>query len=484
MTTAPHLDTATFRALGHALVDRVADYLDGVGDLPVAPSVRPGDLTAALPAQAPETGEPWEAILADVDRLIVPGLLHWQSPRFFGYFPANASGPAILGELLSAGLGVQGMLWATSPACTELETVVLDWLGRALGLPARFLSTGEGGGVIQGTASEAVLVAILAARDRALRSGARLDQLVVFASTEAHSSVTKGARIAGLGHGVRLVGVDGALAMDADALRAAVEAERAAGRVPCFVCATVGTTSSTAIDPVAAIGAVAQAAGMWLHVDGAFAGSAAICPEQRHLLDGVERADSVCVNPHKWLLTNFDCSALWLADRRPVVDALAITPEYLRHATSERGAVIDYRDWQVPLGRRFRALKLWFVLRHYGVEGLRAHVRDGLAQAVWVEAAVRADPRFELAAPRTSALVCFRLVDDDPERGDARNQALLAALNASGALYLSHTRLPARDAAGALTGPPRHTLRLALGGARTSLADVQAAWSVIAANAG
>jgi aromatic-L-amino-acid decarboxylase len=465
---APHWDPDTFRAHGYAVVDRVARYLEEVGSLPVRSRARPGELRAALPPRAPEHGEDFARILEDVDRLIVPGLTHWQSPSFFAYFPANASPPAILGELLSAGFGVQGMLWATSPACTELETHVLDWLVDLLGLPARLRSDGPGGGVIQDTASSSTLCALLAARERATegaanREGARAP-LTVYASTETHSSLEKAVRIAGLGDAaLRRVDTDAALAMDPGHLATLMAEDRAAGRTPCFVCATLGTTSTTAFDPVPAVAAVCRAHGAWLHVDAAYAGSAAVCPELRWMNAGLEHADSYCFNPHKWLLTNFDCNCFWVADRAALLAALSVLPEYLRNAASESGAVIDYRDWQVPLGRRFRALKLWFVIRSYGAQGLRAHVREHLRLARRFADSVDGDPNFERVAPAPLALVCFR------HRGDDRfNERLLDTLNDEGHLFLTHTRVHGR-----------FVLRMAIGGTWTRQEHVDDAWARI-----
>ena len=323
-----------------------------------------------LPDRPPEGGDAWDDVLGDLDRIIVPGLTHWQHPSFFAFFPSNASGPSMLGELAAAGLGVQGMSWATSPACTEVETHVMDWMVELLDLPDRFLSSGPGGGVIQDSASSASLVALLAARDR-IGTG---DE-VAYVSTQTHSSLEKGVRVARIPH-LRAVAVDERFAMRPDALAAAVADDRAAGLTPAFVCSTVGTTSSMAVDPVAEIGTVAAREGLWHHVDAAMAGVAAVAPELRWVNDGLATADSYVTNAHKWLLTNFDCSLLFLADRAPVLDALSILPAYLRNEASEAGAVIDYRDWQVPLGRRFRSLKLWFVLRHYGAEGLARMVRE------------------------------------------------------------------------------------------------------------
>ncbi len=510
--SVPHMTSEQFRSLGHELVDWIACYLDGVESLPVRPRVEPGEIAAMLPTEPPARGEDWRAIIADLDRIIVPGLTHWQSPNFFAYFPANGSHPGILGDLVSTGLGVNGMLWATSPAATELETRVLDWLGEMIGLPESFLShSPSGGGVIQGTASEAALVALVAARHRAMRSHAPraattdlAGRLVLYTSAQAHSSVVKAAMIAGLAahpedrRRVRMVETDGNLAMRPDALAAAMSRDDEAGLVPFFVCATVGTTSSTAIDPLDRIGPVCRGhdaggpyglGGVWLHVDAAMAGAACVCPEHRDLIRGVEHADSFCFNPHKWMLTNFDCDCLWTRDRQSVVNALSISPEYLRNSASAAGSVIDYRDWQVPLGRRFRALKLWFVIRHYGVEGLRAHIREHMRLAAMFEACVRADDHFEVVTPRTITLVCFRL---RPRPGesigacDQRNRQLLESVNRSGRALLSHTVLPV-TAQGGPADQPVFVLRMAIGGTATQERHVRAAWDLVrdcAANTG
>ncbi|WP_343448726.1 pyridoxal-dependent decarboxylase [Micromonospora oryzae] len=471
---AEHMDPEEFRRAGHAIVDWIADYWATLGQRPVTSQDPPGTVAAALPAGPTAHGEPVAALLADLDALVTPRLTHWQHPGFFGYFPANTSGPSVLGDLVSSGLGVQGMLWASAPACTELETVMLDWLAGLLGLPEQFRSTGPGGGVIQDSASSATLVATLAALHRA--SGGRWRQVGVdrryraYTSTEGHSSIEKAARIAGLGgDGVRVVAADPqTLAMDPDALRAAIRADLAAGDVPAIVVATIGTTSTTAVDPVPQIGAVCAEYGVWLHVDAAYAGAAAVCPELRWSHAGLEYADSYCFDPHKWLLTGFDCDAFWVADSAELVEALTVLPEFLRNAASDSGAVVDYRDWQVPLGRRFRALKLWFVLRWYGVEGLRAHVRSHVALADRFAARVRADDRFVLAAPHPFSLVCFRLA-----AGDEASAGLLERVNATGRVFLTHTRVAGR-----------FTLRLAIGSPLTTQAHVDDAWELLSEAAG
>jgi len=465
-----HMTPDEFRRRGREVVDWIADYYERIESFPVLSTVEPGQIRASLPAEPPQEGEPFEAMLQDVETFLLPGVTHWQSPNFFAFFPANASGPAILGELLSAGLGVQGMLWATSPACTELETHVLDWVADMLALPAQFKSSGTGGGVIQDSASSASLCALLAARERATGyasndTGAN-GRLVAYASNQVHSSVEKAAMIAGIGRGnLRLIDVDEEFAMRTDRLADQIAKDRARGLVPCFVCATVGTTSSNALDPVAEIGRICREEGLWLHVDAAMSGTAALCPEFRGIHQGLELADSYCFKPHKWMFTNFDCDCFYVADRAALIQTLSILPEYLRNVATESGAVIDYRDWQVPLGRRFRALKLWFVIRYYGVEGLQFHVRQHVALAQAFAGWVEADPRFELAAPVPLNLVCFR-----HKGGEATNQELLDRLNASGRLYLTHTRLN-----GALT------LRLCVGQTHTEARHVEAAWMQIQA---
>jgi aromatic-L-amino-acid decarboxylase len=425
---------------------------------------------AQLPPHAPDEPEPLAAVLADLDRVIVPGLTHWQHPAFFAYFPASASGPSILGELLAAGLGVQGMLWSTSPACTELETHVLDWLRELLGLPERFASSGMGGGVIHDSASSGLLCGLVAARERAThlqsnRHGlTQTDRpLVAYASAAAHSSFDKAARIAGLGsEWARRIAVDSRGCMDATALAAAMDADVAAGRIPCFVCATVGTTAAGAIDPVPEIAAVTARHNAWLHVDAAWAGAAALCPELRPpLVAGAEAADSWSFNPHKWLLVNFDCHALWVADRTSLVQALATRPDYLRNAATDSGGVIDYAEWQVPLGRRFRALKLWLALRMLGAEAIRGRIRAHVAWAGEFASWVAADPRFELLAPPSLSLVCFGL-----RAGDAASRRLLDRLNAGGTAFLTQA-----------TVGDRFALRLAVGAALTERRHVEAVWA-------
>jgi len=463
-----HMTPEEFRRYGHAVVDWIADYQSRIESFPVLSQAKPGQIRASLPPNPPAHGESFEAVLKDVEHLILPGVTHWQSPNFFAYFPCNASGPGILGDLVSSGLGVQGMLWSTSPACTELETHVMDWLVGMMGLQEKFLSSGTGGGVIQDTASSAVLCALLAARERA--SGYRTNQkggngrLVAYASVHTHSSLEKAAMIAGIGtENLRLIEVDDKFAMKPEGLTRQLESDKIAGLIPCFVCATVGTTSSNAIDPVRAIGEICRKSYLWLHVDAAMSGTAMVCPEFRHLQDGVELADSYNFNPHKWMGANFDCSCFWVADRKALIQTLSILPEYLRNQATESGAVIDYRDWHIQLGRRFRSLKLWFLIRHYGVEGLQENVREHVRLAQQFADWVRDDERFELAAPVPLNLVCFR-----HKGGDPINQAIMDRLNRSGDLFLTHTKLNGK-----------FTLRLSIGQMHTQARHVESAWGRI-----
>ena len=465
-----HMTADQFRQHGHAVIDWIADYYERIESFPVLSTVQPGDIRAGLPPHPPRSGEPFEAVLADIETKILPGITHWQHPSFFAFFPASSSGPAILGDLLSSGLGVQGMLWATSPAATELETHVLDWLAELLELPAAFRSDGAGGGVIQSTASDAVLCAVIAAIHRA--SGGRSEQAGVaagryamYTSGQSHSSVEKACRLAGLGtESLRKIDVDPkTLAARPQHLQELIDADRAAGVQPLIVVASVGATGTGAIDPVRELAAIAREAGAWVHVDAAWAGVAAVAPEFRWLNDGLELADSYATNPHKWLLTNFDCDAFYVADRAALIGAMSILPEYLRNAASESGAVIDYRDWQVPLGRRFRALKLWAVIRWYGAEGLQAHLRKHVALAQEFASWVAADERFELVAPHELALVTFRL-----REGDDATLALMHRVNGTGRAYLTHTAVGGRPAR-----------RMAIGAVLTERRHVQQAWELL-----
>jgi aromatic-L-amino-acid decarboxylase len=454
---------------GHALIDWIATYLEGVEQYPVASSVHPGEVRAALPEHPPAAAEPFANVLADLDRVVMPGITHWQHPSFMAFFPANITYPAILGELAAAGLGVQGMSWVTSPACTEVETLMMDWMQELLGLPEAFRSTSAaGGGVIHGSASEATLTSILAARWRATGGAVNTDgdttHLVAYATSQAHSSIEKGLRIAGIGTTrLRVVPHDASFAMVPAELERLIAADRAAGLTPFWVCATRGTTSSMAFDPLPEIGVIARREGLWLHVDAAMSGIAALAPEHRWVNDGMHLADSYCTNPHKWMGVNFDCDLFYTADRAALLGALSILPEYLRSAAAEAGAVIDYRDWQVPLGRRFRALKLWFTIRAGGVADAVAMIRRQVAMTAQLAEAVAADERFEIVAPHPLNLLCVRL-----RAGDTATDALIERANTTGKALFTRTVLDGRVAC-----------RISVGSRLTEQRHVNAAWGLL-----
>ena len=458
-----------FRRHAHAMVDWMADYLRDVGDLPVTPSLAPGDVRRGLPTTPPGQGEPFEALFDDFRRLIVPGMTHWNHPGWLAYFPCNNSPPSILGEMLTAAMGAQGMSWATSPAATELEQAVMDWLRQMIGLPEGFT------GVIQDTASTATLVALLTAREHATEhaSGARGlaagPALTVYASREAHSSIDKGVKLAGYGlDHLRHIPTDDAFALKAEELERAIAADRAAGLVPACVVASIGTTSSTAVDPLEAIAEICRRHRVWLHVDAAYAGTAALVPELRAPFAGIEHADSFVFNPHKWMLTNFDCTAYFVRDTDALLRTFQVTPEYLR--TAHDSEVVNYRDWGIQLGRRFRALKLWFVIRSYGVEGLRAMIRGHVALARELAQWISARDDFEVMAPVPFGLVCFRYrpAGKSEEELDLINQRLLERVNATRRFHMSHTRLGGR-----------YVIRIVVGQRTTAREHVEAVWREI-----
>ncbi|CAL4890193.1 unnamed protein product [Urochloa decumbens] len=479
--TPQALDPEAIAGDSRAVLDFLADYYRDVDKYPVQPSdLKPGRLRDLIPSAAPEWGEPMEEVLDDVRQDILPGLTHWQSPRFFAYFPANASAAGLAGEMLSSGLNVVPFAWAASPAATELEGVVVDCMGALLGLPPRFLFSGGGGGVLHGSTCEAVVCTLVAARDRALSvlGHAAITRLVVYASDQTHATFQKGARIVGIpppNFRVLPTSAASGYGLPAAAVRAAADRDAARGMVPLYLCATVGTTGLGAVDPVRELAGVARRHGMWLHVDAAYAGSAAICPEFRCHLDGAELADSVSMNPHKWLLTNMDCCCLWVASPSSLTDALSTDPEYLKNvagaaANKTSAAAIDYKDWQLPLSRRFRAIKLWVVLRRYGAAGLRAHIRRHVTSAEWFEKAVAADERFEVVVQRKFSLVCFRLRPRFQGDGavDENNRKILEAVNTSGRAFLTHFVVDGR-----------FIIRLAIGGAKTELCHVRDVWELL-----
>ncbi len=445
--TPDPLDLEAFRRHGHSLVDWLADYLGNLDDRPVCETVQPGEVRAKLPSRAPERPEPFEAVLADLDRVVVPGLAHWQHPGWLGYFPAASSPASVLGELATAGLGVVGMLWSSSPAATEIESHVLDWLVGLLGLPQHWKTTDIGGGVLQSGASASTHTMLVVAREACRkRTGTVSDDMVVYTSREAHSSVDKGARMAGYRH-IRLLETDAEFAVRPDAFVAAIEADRRAGLMPTFVCSTVGTTGTTAVDPVRDIAEIARSEQIWHHVDAAYAGSAMICEEFRPYQDGLELVDSYTFNPHKWLATNLDCSVMWVADRRPLIETLSVLPPYLRNDATASGQVIDYRDWHLPLDRPFRALKLWFVLRSFGAEGLRNMIRSHVAWNRRVVESIDRHPNLERIAPAPFALVAFV-----HRGGNEATDAFVANVNRDGRFYITASEVDGRRYARIVVG--------------------------------
>jgi aromatic-L-amino-acid decarboxylase len=471
------MDPADFRRLGHELVDWIADYREGVADLPVMSRVQPGDVAAKLPAEPPARPAGLDSVVTDLDAIVLPGVTHWNHPGFFAYFPSNADLSTVLADLVSSGLGVQGMSWQTSPAATELEDVVMEWLRGMVGLPDSFT------GVIQDTASTATFTALLCARERTSgfcqnRGGLQGEAapLVVYASDQAHSSIPKAALLAGFGQEhLRLIGTDDDHALRLDLLEAAVEEDLAAGRRPCAVVAAVGTTATTALDPVRGVAGLAERHGLWLHVDAALAGSAMICPELRWMWDGVEAADSVVFNPHKWLGTVFDLSAYYVRDPEHLVRVMSTDPSYLR--TAQDGLVRNLRDWGIPLGRRFRSLKLWFLLRDQGVEGLQARIRRDIGNAAWLAERVDEAPEWERLAPAPLQTVCVRHVppalDGDETALATHNLAVTARVNQAGRAYLTPSLLKGRQ-----------MIRVSVGALPTELEHVQLVWDELRAAAG
>jgi len=451
------MDHQDFKTLGYQIIDWIADYMQSGYEGRVVPEMEPGDLLKRLPEHPSQEGEPGQDVMRDFKQLILPATTHWNDPRFFGYFPCNHSGPGILGDLLSAGLGVNAMSWNTCPAATELEIRMMQWLGEMIGL--------SWPGVIQDTASTGTFCALLSARERVAtvnREGYYGQQpLVAYASDQAHSSVIKAARMAGIGDRyLRLIESREDFSVDCDRLERTIEADLKAGRRPFLMVATVGTTSTTAVDPVGRLSEICQRHGLWLHVDAALAGTAAILPEMAWVMDGVAQADSFLFNPHKWMFTNFDCCAYFCKQPDDLKRALAIQPEYLK---SDHDAVVEnFRDWNVQLGRRFRALKLWFVIRSYGVEGLRAKLRQHLAMTRWFAQQVEANPRTRLLVPPRLNTVCFRLEDD------TATQALMRRVNASGEAFLTHTVVA-----------DRFVIRVAFGQTHSRFEHAEQLWALV-----
>ncbi|PON66963.1 Aromatic-L-amino-acid decarboxylase [Trema orientale] len=472
------LDPEEFRKQAHQMVDFIADYYTKIESYPVLSQVQPGYIRTRMPDKAPNQPEPLEDLFNDVNSLIIPAMTHWLSPKFFAFFPTTVSTAAFLGEMLCTGFNAVGFTWQASPAVTELEMVVMDWLANMLRLPESFMFAGNhGGGVIQNTTCESILVTLHAARDRVLENigAVNMRKLVVYGSDQTHSTFTKASRLAGI-HPSNIRSIPTNLAQGfslcPEKLGRVVKDDVARGLVPLYLCATVGTTSTTAVDPLEPLANVARAYGMWFHVDAAYGGSACICPEFRHFLNGVERVDSLSMSPHKWLLTYLDCCCLWVKNSALLVKALSTNPEYLKNKHSESDSVVDYKDWQVAATcRRFKSIRLWFVLRSYGVENLQNHIRSDVRMAKKFEWLVRSDPRFEIIVPVRFALVCFRLNPyPEVESGDTEllNRKLLDWVNSSGKIYMTHT----------IVGGV-YMLRFAVGATLTEECHVIAAWKLI-----
>jgi aromatic-L-amino-acid/L-tryptophan decarboxylase len=464
------MNKGEFRERAHQMVDWMADYLEQVDNYPVMSQVKPGDIKAQLPNFPPATAESFEQIMADVDKIIMPGITHWGSSNFFAYFPASKSEASILAEMMMASLGTQGMLWLTSPAATELEEQMMQWLRQMMELPAYMQ------GVIQDTASSATLAAILSAREKASnwaineRGFSAQEKFVVYSSDQVHSSIDKAVKIAGIGiENLRRIPTDENFAMIPNALQAQIEQDKLEGLHPLCVVSALGTTSSTALDPIDEIGSICEAFGLWHHVDAAYAGAALLLPECRYMAKGMEKADSFVFNPHKWMFVNFDCTVYFVKDAQTLKRTFSVNPEYLK--TNNDDEVTNYRDWHIQLGRRFRALKLWFVIRSYGVEGLQAKIRSHNEMGQWLKKEVENHPQFELMAPVPLNLVCFRFLPPMCSNADEINQfneRLLNTLNATGKIFITHTKLNGM-----------YTLRLVPGNFHVSLAHVQQAWELI-----
>ncbi|XP_071736690.1 tryptophan decarboxylase TDC2-like [Rutidosis leptorrhynchoides] len=470
------LDPEEFRKKAHKTVDFIADYYKNIQNYPVLSQVQPGYLINRLPKTPPNTPESFETILKDVENDIIPGMTHWLSPNFFAYFPATVSSAAFVGEMLCTCFNSVGFNWLASPAATELEMVVMDWLATMLQLPKTFMFSGSGGGVIQSTTSESILCTLVAARDRTLNEIGveNIGKLVVYGSDQTHSTYLKVSKLAGINPvNIRSIptSVENDFSLSPRVLKEFIEADVAKGFVPLYVCVTIGTTSTTAVDPIKELADVANEFRIWMHVDAAYGGNACICPEYRHFLDGIEQVDSLSMSPHKWLLSYLDCCCLWVKNPNLIVNALSTNPEYLRNKVCETGSVVSYKDWQVGTGRRFNSLRLWFILRSYGVENLQNHIRTDIKMAVTFEQFVRLDPRFEIVVPRQFSLVCFRLKQFNGfELGyiELLNKKLLDRVNSTGRVYMTHT----------VVGEI-YMLRFVVGATLTEECHVVAAWKLI-----
>lgn len=460
------MDTESFRKHAHNLVDWMADYFENIEDYPVLPNVKPGDVLKQLPNQAPQSPESFDQIFKDFKEIIVPGMTHWESPNFMAYFPANKSKASVLGEMLMSTMGAQCMIWLTSPAAAELEEQMMHWLRDMIGLDESFT------GVIQDTASTATLCALLTAREKQTNyqvneKGFSGERFVVYASKEIHSSIDKAVKIAGFGSdNLRKIAVDDAFALIPEQLEEQIKKDKEEGYTPLCVVSAIGTTSTTAIDPIAAISSICQRYGVWHHVDAAYAGTALVCPEMRWMAEGVAQADSFVFNPHKWMFTNFDCTAYFVKDPASLVNTFSITPDYLK--TSVDGEVKNYRDWGVPLGRRFRALKLWFVIREMGVEGIQEKIRKHIALGRWLAKAIEEHPDFDLLAPVPLNTVCFRYTNGPVQQLDEINEKIMTAVNATGKLFFTQTKVNDLFA-----------LRLSFGNTNLEAYHIENAWQLI-----
>ncbi len=466
-TSKLHMTTSEFRKQGYKVIDWLVDYYENIEDFPVLSQVSPGEIRSNLPDSPPAKGRDYDEILSDMDTMM-PGMTHWQHPNFHAFFPAGSSGPAILADMIATGTGIVGMLWETSPSCTEVETHVLDWLVDMLGMPSKFKSNDLGGGVIQDTASSSTLIALIGAREYASKgefnSNDTNNKLSSYVSTHSHSSIEKAIKVAGLGkNSLRVIGVDSDFAMIPDELEKQIKDDIENGVTPAFVCASVGTTNTTAMDPIEEIGKICKKYEIWLHVDAAMAGAAALCPEFRYIQNGLEYAQSYTFNPHKWMLTNFDCSVLYVDDRDKITSAMSVVPEYLKNKGSETGQVIDYMDWSVPLGRKFRGLKLWQVINYYGTEGLQKYIRENVEHTQILKSWIEEDDNFEIIAPVPLNLICFK-----HKKGSEFNQKLHEAVNLTGKLYITRTKIN-----------DEYILRFSIGQATGTIDHIKKSWKLI-----
>lgn len=462
------LDKKSFRKEAHKLVDWMADFYENLENLPVKSLSKPGEVINQLPKTPPAKGEPFDQVFKDFESIILPGMTQWQSPKFHAYFPANSSYPSVLGEMLTATLGAQCMIWETSPAAAELEELMINWLKPLMNIPADWT------GCIQDTASTATLAAMISAREKKSnwsinQNGFDNQKLRFYCSSETHSSIDKAVKILGAGiDNLVKVEVDENLAIIPSSLEAAIKRDIANGLIPCAVVAAVGTTGTLAIDPVYTIGDICKKYDVWLHIDAAYAGTALMLPEYHEMITGIEKADSFVFNPHKWMFTNFDCTVYFIKDEEALIKTFEILPEYLK--TSTRGQVKDYRDWGVPLGRRFRALKLWFVVRDFGIEGIQSRLREHISYAHWFADQVNEHQNFEIVIKPKLNVVCFRLIapEQTEEQLDQVNANLVAAINGSGEAYLTHTKVKGK-----------YALRMVIGQTYVQKHHIEESWQLI-----